>query len=88
MDAEHRVVTIDRHEWVLKSPAHHTELAKAVAVANQERATQATRHKRTGDVHITASDDHVIVSFEAERPKNPVRQRANLAVNVAELADG
>ncbi|MFJ4365101.1 hypothetical protein ACIP4S_13215 [Streptomyces chartreusis] len=73
MEAQHRVVTYDRHEWVLKSPAHYTELDKAVAVANAKRAEQAARHKRTGDVHVTASDDEVIVSFEAERPKNPKR---------------
>ncbi|SHI66505.1 hypothetical protein [Streptomyces sp. 3214.6] len=73
MDADHRVITIDRHEWALKSPAHHTEVEKTVAVAVEARATQAAHGKRTGDIHITASDDEVIVSFEAERPKNPKR---------------
>lgn len=73
MDAETRVITIDRHEWVLKSPAHHTEVEKAVAVAEHERSALAARQVRTGDVHLTASDDEVIVSFEAERPKNPKR---------------
>ncbi|MFJ2004764.1 hypothetical protein [Streptomyces chartreusis] len=73
MQAEHRVVTYDRHEWVLKSPAHYTELEKAISVATTERAQRAARHERTGDVHVTASDDEVIVSFEAERPKNPKR---------------
>jgi hypothetical protein len=87
MDAEHRVTTLDRHEWVLKSPAHHTEVSKAVAVAEQERATQAARSKRTGDVHITASDDEVIVSFEAERPKNPKREHFNLSTAAGEVAD-
>jgi len=70
MDADHRVITYDRHEWVLKSPAHHTEVEKAVAVAGQERARQASHGRHTGDVHITAADDEVIVSFEAERPKH------------------
>lgn len=87
MDAEHRVVTIDRHEWTLKSPAHHTEVDKAVAVANTERAQQGARGKRTGDVHVTASDDQVIVSFEAERPKNPKRGGVAFPTDQAEAAD-
>lgn len=69
MHANKRVVTVDRHEWTLSSPAHHTEVEKAVAAANQERATLAARGTRTGDVHVSANDDEVIVSFEAERPK-------------------
>ncbi len=75
MDAEERRVTIDRHEWVLKSPAHHTELEKAVAVAERKRAELAVRRVRTGDVHVTAADNEVIVSFEAERPKVATRGR-------------
>lgn len=73
MDAEHRVVTIDRHEWVLKSPAHHTEVDKAVKVAEHDRGRLATKGVRTGDVEISAHDDQVVISFEAERPKNPKR---------------
>ncbi|WP_155054551.1 hypothetical protein [Streptomyces blattellae] len=68
MDAEHRVITIDRVEWVLKSPAHYTEVEKAVAVAENRRAAAAARGTRTGDVFISAADDEVIVSFETERP--------------------
>ncbi|MFJ6730039.1 hypothetical protein ACIQPQ_34585 [Streptomyces sp. NPDC091281] len=73
MEAEHRLVTIDRYEWVLKSPAHHTEVEKTVAVAKTERAQRASRGGRAGDIHIMASDDEVVVSFEIERPKNPKR---------------
>ncbi|WP_426568131.1 hypothetical protein [Streptomyces canus] len=87
MDADHRVITIDRHEWVLKSPAHHTEVSQAVAVAEQERARQASRGKRTGDVHITPGDDEVIVSFEAERPKTAKRSGVAFPVDEAEAAD-
>ncbi|MGP4085459.1 hypothetical protein [Streptomyces sp. KR55] len=87
MDAEKRVITIDRHEWVLKSPAHYTEVDKAVAVANTERAQQAARGKRTEDVHISASDDEVIVSFETERPKSPKRSGVAFPTGEAEAAD-
>ena len=43
MDADKRVITVDRHEWTLKSPAHHTEVEKAVAVAEHDRARLAAR---------------------------------------------
>jgi hypothetical protein len=76
MDADKRVITIDRHEWTLKSPAHHTEVEKACAVAEHERATLASKGVRTGDVHVSAAeDDELVISFEAERPKNPKRGR-------------
>lgn len=73
MDAEERHVTIDRHEWALKSPAHHTELEKAVTAAERKRGALAARQVRTGDVYVTAADNEVIVSFEAERPQNTKR---------------
>ncbi|WP_416976676.1 hypothetical protein [Streptomyces sp. T028] len=86
MDAEHRVITIDRHEWVLKTPAHYTEVEKAVAAAENRRAALAAKGTHTGDVHITGDGDEVIVSFEAERPKNPKRGR-DLPTYEAEAPD-
>lgn len=73
MDADKRIRTVDHHEWVLKSPAHHTELGKAVAVAEHDRAELAARGVRTGDVEVSSHDDQVVVSFQAERPKNSKR---------------
>jgi hypothetical protein len=73
MDADKRVITIDRHEWTLKQPAHHTEVAKAVAVAEHDRAALASKGVRVGDVHVHGDDTELVVSFEAERPKNPMR---------------
>lgn len=70
MDADHRVITYDRHEWVLKTPAHHTEVEKAVAVAERVRGDVASKGVRTGDVHIGGDDQELIVSFEAERILN------------------
>jgi hypothetical protein len=86
MDADKRVITIDRHEWTLKSPAHHTEIEKAVAVAEHERATLAAKGTRAGDVHIHGDDTELVISFEAERPKVAKRRR-DFTVNQAELAD-
>ncbi|MFF4548628.1 hypothetical protein ACFY1J_31085 [Streptomyces sp. NPDC001406] len=73
MDADHRVVTIDRHEWTLKSPAHHTEVEKAVAVAEHERAALTNKGVRAGDVHIHGDDTELVVYFETERPKVATR---------------
>ncbi|MCQ9178569.1 hypothetical protein KMT30_05900 [Streptomyces sp. IBSBF 2953] len=88
MDADHRVTTIDRHEWVLKSPAHHTEVEKAVAVAERTRGQLASKGVRTGDIHIAGDDQELTVSFEAERPKNPKRSHAAFAVNEQEPTRG
>ncbi|MFI6249007.1 hypothetical protein [Streptomyces sp. NPDC051016] len=73
MDAEKRIRTVDHHEWTLKQPAHHMEVEKAVAVAEHDRAALASRGVHTGDVHVHGGDDALVVSFEAERPKNPKR---------------
>lgn len=73
MDAEKRVRTVDHHEWTLKAPAHHTEVDKAVAVAEHERATLAAKGIRTGDVHVSGDGEQLLISFEAEQPKSPKR---------------
>ena len=87
MDAEKNVITIDRHEWSLTSPAHHTEVDKAIAVANQHRSTLAAQGVRIGDVLVWAHDSTVVISFEAERPKNPKRRGMDVTTNDAESAD-
>ncbi|WP_432169099.1 hypothetical protein [Streptomyces sp. 1222.5] len=69
MDAEHRVITIDRHVWTMKGPAHHTEVDKAMAVANQERHQLLSAGAWTGDVFVSGDDEHVIVSFDVRRPE-------------------
>ena len=71
MDAQKQVITIDRHVWTLSSPAHHTEVDKALAVANLERNELAARGTWAGDVFLSGDDQHVIVSFDARRPKSP-----------------
>ncbi|MFJ8153911.1 hypothetical protein [Streptomyces sp. NPDC094468] len=73
MEAEKRIRTVDHHEWTLKQPAHHTEVEKTVAVAEHDRAALASRGVHTGDVHVHGGDDALVVSFQAERPKNPQR---------------
>ncbi|MFF3848009.1 hypothetical protein [Streptomyces sp. NPDC002328] len=87
MEAEKRVVTVDRHEWTLKTPAHHSEVEKAVAVAEHDRARLAARGVRTGDVHVQGDDTGLVVSFEAERPKNPKRAARGFSVDETEATD-
>lgn len=87
MDAEKRVVTVDRHEWTLKAPAHHTDVAQTVAAAENDRARLAARGVRTGDVHVHGDDTALVVSFEAERPKNPKRAAISLGVGAEEVTD-
>ncbi|MFE6362938.1 hypothetical protein ACFVP3_23430 [Streptomyces sp. NPDC057806] len=87
MHASRRMVTIDRHEWVLKSPAHHTELDQAVRAADAERVRIRDRDHQVGDIQIRAAADEVIVSFEAERPKNPKRSGVAFSTGEAEAAN-
>lgn len=70
MHASKRTVKIVRHEWTLPSPAHHTEVAKAVDAALREH--QAVKHP-TSDVMVRAEDDLVVIGFEAEQPKVATR---------------
>ncbi|MFI5973568.1 hypothetical protein [Streptomyces sp. NPDC051452] len=76
MGAEHHVITIDRHVWQMKGPAHHTEVDKAMAVANQQRSQLAAGGMWTGDVYVSADDEHVIVTFDARRAEADARTSA------------
>lgn len=87
MNAQKRIVTTDRHEWSLPSPAHHTEVEKTMAAATQERAALASKGVRTGDVHVWSHDSTVIVAFEAERPTNPKRGIDTAETTAQEAAD-
>jgi hypothetical protein len=71
MEAQKQIVAIDRHVWTLKSPAHYTEIDKAVGVANQERNQLAASGTWAGDVFLSGDDQHVIVSFDARHPETP-----------------
>ncbi|MFD7793585.1 hypothetical protein [Streptomyces sp. NPDC059759] len=84
MDAQKQVVTVDRHEWSLTSPTHHTEIDKTIAVANHERGELASKGVRTGDVHVWSHDGKIVVSFEAERPKVATRRTAVAAPEAAD----
>lgn len=73
MDAKERTVTLVRHEWMLPSPTHHTEVSKAVAVAQHKQEELRTRRQTPGDIYIRAEDALVVIGFEAERPSQAVR---------------
>jgi hypothetical protein len=76
MDAQKQVITIERHVWTLRGPAHHTEVEKAIAVATHERQERAARGRTVGDVYLSVDDDHIVISFDAKRPANNTRSAA------------
>jgi hypothetical protein len=86
MDAEKHIITIDRHVWTLKGPAHHTEVDKAMSVASQERNQLAAGGVWVGDVYVSADDEHVIVTFDARRPDRTARAK-DVTAKETEAAD-
>jgi len=66
MQADKRIIKNIRHEWVLKAPAHYTEVEKAVAAAINQSQLQLPG-ARVGDIFISSEDDElIIVSFTVE----------------------
>lgn len=61
MLATRRKVIIERHEWTLKSPAHHTEIQKAIEVAAHDSEVAGGT-----DVRVSATDDEVVVWYETK----------------------
>lgn len=71
MQADKRTRTVIHHEWTLPSPAHSSEVDKAVLHA---RADATRRTGRSIDVWVKAQDDLVVIGYEEEQ------QRQDLAV--------
>lgn len=69
MQADERTRTVTHHEWVLPSPAHHSEVAKALAVANQKR--QAEPGYPT-DIEFTHGDDEIVIGYSVAVQPGPV----------------
>lgn len=70
MDAEARTRAVVYREWVLASPAHHTEVDKACAVAQARRAEESGR---TTDVEVAADDDRIVIGYRVDvAPAGPV----------------
>ena len=64
MQADERTRVVIHREWVLDTPAHHTEVAKALAVAGQKHDAEPGR---PSDIVFDHSDDYLIIGYEVEQ---------------------
>lgn len=69
MQADERTRTTTRHEWVLATPAHHTEVAKALAVAERKRADQPGP---ATDIEFTHGDDEIVIGYSVAVQPGPI----------------
>lgn len=67
MQASKRTRTVIHQEWTLRSPAHSTELEKAMTAAR----AHASRHvNRPVDIWVSCDDDVVVVGYSFDQPQN------------------
>lgn len=64
MHADERTRTVVHREWTLPTPAHHTEVAKVVAVAHQKHDAEPGHPT---DVAFTHGDDEIVIGYSVER---------------------
>lgn len=68
MQATKRTIESLRHEWLMSSPVHWSEVEKAVAVARQERQAAFEKGHQASDVFISSENDEtVIVGWTEDR---------------------
>lgn len=72
MEADERTRTVVHREWILRSPAHHTEVAKALMVAERCRGEEPGR---TTDIQVAAEDDLVVVGYSVEVAELELKRR-------------
>ena len=61
MLAERRTNTVTRHEWTLRLPADHTDVAQTLDVAHSARARE---YGSASPITVTAEDDVLVVGYE------------------------
>ncbi|HZP49656.1 hypothetical protein [Actinocrinis sp.] len=64
MHADERTRVVIHREWVLDTPAHHTEVAKALMVAGQKHDAEPGR---ASDIVFDHGDDCLIIGYEVEQ---------------------
>lgn len=69
MHADERTRTITRHEWVLPTPAHHTEVTKALAVAIGRREAEPGFPT---DIEFTHGDDEIVLGYSVAVQPGPL----------------
>lgn len=69
MHADERTRTITHREWVLPTPAHHSEVAKALAVANRKREAEPGYPT---DLVFTHGDDEIVIGYSVAVQPGPL----------------
>lgn len=64
MHADERTRTIVHHEWTLTTPAHHTEVAKALQVAGRKHDAEPGY---PSDIVFTHGDDEIVIGYSVEQ---------------------
>lgn len=64
MHADERTRVVIHREWVLDTPAHHTEVAKALMVAGQKHDAEPGH---ASDIVFDHGDDYLIIGYEVEQ---------------------
>ena len=76
------------HRWLVRQPAHYTEVASAIDAAGYawEQVSYTTGRS---DITVRGEDDHVVVSFTVRtRPRVPGKRGTVLDVFEADGEDG
>lgn len=69
MQADERTRTIVHHEWTLNTPAHHTEVLKALTVAGQKHDAEPGYPT---DIEFRHGDDEIVIGYSVEQQPGPI----------------
>lgn len=64
MHADQRTRVVIHREWILDTPAHRTEVAKALQVADQKHDAETGN---VGDIVFTHGDDQIVIGYSVEQ---------------------
>lgn len=64
MHADERTRVVIHREWILDTPAHHTEVAKALQVAGQKHDAEPGY---PSDIVFTHGDDEIVIGYSVEQ---------------------
>lgn len=64
MQADEHTRTVVHREWILPTPAHHTEVLKALTVAAQKHDAEPGH---PSDIAFTHGDDEIVIGYSVER---------------------
>ncbi|MFI1580050.1 hypothetical protein [Embleya sp. NPDC020630] len=66
MLADRRTRTVVHHEWTLPHPAHISDVAMTLDVAE---TTRQREHPRATDITVTAADELLVIGYRVEEPQ-------------------